>query len=95
VGAAGLAEAAAALGVELRPLDEAELAAIRRVEEIVAARRGPGGAGAEPMAAMLAEQADEITAAKRFFVDHPLAGFEDRVLARAREIGAPGAGDTP
>lgn len=95
VGAGGLAEAAAALGVELRPLDEAELAAIRRVEEIVAARRGPGGAGAEPMAAMLAEQADEITAAKRFFVDHPLAGFEDRVLARAREIGAPGAGDTP
>ena len=82
-----LRAAAAALDLdELGDVDEAAIEDAREPEAVVASRTGIGGAADAPLTAMLDELDGELAAARQFLSDPSRAGFEDRLLDRARRV---------
>jgi argininosuccinate lyase len=81
-----LREAAGSLGIDLDDLDDGELERNRDPAHTLALRRGIGGAGPEPMDAMLADLGSRIADARLQQQAHPLRRWPEQFFARIRAI---------
>lgn len=77
---ADVTRAAAALDIDLPPVDEADFDRALQPELLIGLRRSIGGAAPEPMQLMLDEVTTRTAQVRAHWDGHPILGFRDRFL---------------